>query len=76
MSKMLDHLSLGVSDLARARVFYDAVLGALVIAIIPNGLQLNATLGAQPQWQSVITGVVLLLAAAIDAISRRRATRS
>jgi D-xylose transport system permease protein len=54
----------------------DAVLGALVIAIIPNGLQLNAKLGAQPQWQSVITGVVLLLAAAIDAISRRRAMRS
>jgi D-xylose transport system permease protein len=54
----------------------DAIMGALVIAIIPNGLQLNAKLGAQPQWQSVITGVVLLLAAAIDAISRRRAARS
>jgi D-xylose transport system permease protein len=52
----------------------DAIMGALVIAIIPNGLLLRPSLGAQ--WQSVITGVVLLLAAAIDAISRRRAARS
>jgi D-xylose transport system permease protein len=52
----------------------DAVLGALVIAIIPNGLSLKPSIN--PQWQSVITGVVLLLAAAIDAVSRRRAARS
>ncbi len=51
----------------------DAVLGALVITIIPNGLLLKPSLGAQ--WQQVITGVVLLLAAAVDAISRKRATR-
>jgi D-xylose transport system permease protein len=49
----------------------DAILGALVIAIIPNGLGLRPSLGAQ--WQQVITGAVLLLAAAVDAISRRRA---
>lgn len=52
----------------------DAIIGALVIAIIPNGLLLRPSLGAQ--WQQVITGVVLLLAAAVDAISRRRAVRS
>jgi D-xylose transport system permease protein len=52
----------------------DAILGALVITIIPNGLGLKPSLGSQ--WQSVITGVVLLLAAAVDAISRRRAARS
>jgi D-xylose transport system permease protein len=52
----------------------DAILGALVIAIIPNGLLLRPSLGAQ--WQSVITGLVLLVAAAVDAISRRRAARS
>jgi D-xylose transport system permease protein len=52
----------------------DAILGALVITIIPNGLGLKPSLGAQ--WQQVITGVVLLLAAAVDAISRRRAARS
>jgi D-xylose transport system permease protein len=52
----------------------DAILGALVITIIPNGLGLKPSLG--PQWQQVITGVVLLLAAAVDAVSRRRAARS
>jgi D-xylose transport system permease protein len=52
----------------------DAILGALVITIIPNGLGLKPSLGAQ--WQSVITGVVLLLAAAVDAISRKRAASS
>jgi D-xylose transport system permease protein len=52
----------------------DAIIGALVIAIIPNGLGLKPSLG--PQWQQVITGVVLLLAAAVDAISRRRSSRS
>jgi D-xylose transport system permease protein len=51
----------------------DAVLGALVITIIPNGLGLKPSLGAQ--WQQVITGVVLLAAAAVDAISRKRAAR-
>jgi D-xylose transport system permease protein len=51
----------------------DAILGALVIAIIPNGLLLRPSLGAQ--WQQVITGVVLLVAAGVDAISRRRAAR-
>lgn len=52
----------------------DAVIGALVIVIIPNGLLLRPSLDAQ--WQQVITGVVLLLAAAVDAVSRKRATRS
>jgi D-xylose transport system permease protein len=52
----------------------DAILGALVIVIIPNGLGLRTSIN--PQWQSVITGIVLLLAAAVDAISRRRAARS
>jgi D-xylose transport system permease protein len=52
----------------------DAVLGALVIVIIPNGLLLKPSLGAQ--WQQVITGVVLLLAAAVDAVSRKRAVRT
>jgi D-xylose transport system permease protein len=54
----------------------DAIIGAIVIAMIPNGLQLNQKLGADPQWQSVITGVVLLLAAGVDAVSRRRGARS
>jgi len=51
----------------------DAVLGALVIVMIPNGLGLKANLG--PQYQQVITGVVLLIAASVDAISRRRTAK-
>jgi D-xylose transport system permease protein len=52
----------------------DAVIGALVIVIIPNGLGLRPNLGVQ--YQQVITGVVLLAAAAVDAFSRKRAARN
>ncbi len=48
----------------------DAILGALVIVMIPNGIGLKPNLGVQ--YQQVITGAVLLLAAAVDAISRSR----
>ena len=48
----------------------DAIIGALVIAIIPNGLGLKPSLPGQ--YQNVITGGVLLIAAAVDALSRRR----
>ncbi|MXQ63588.1 ABC transporter permease [Actinomadura rayongensis] len=47
----------------------DAVLGGLVIAIIDNGLGL---LGTKAYANFLITGVVLLLAASIDATARRR----
>ncbi|GAC1381090.1 MAG: ABC transporter permease [Marmoricola sp.] len=52
----------------------DAIIGALVITIIPNGLGLRPNTPAQ--LNQVITGAVLLLAAAVDAISRRRAAKS
>ncbi|HWU31229.1 MAG TPA: ABC transporter permease [Marmoricola sp.] len=52
----------------------DAIIGALVITIIPNGLGLRPNTPAQ--LNQVITGGVLLLAAAVDAISRRRAAKS
>jgi D-xylose transport system permease protein len=52
----------------------DAVIGALVIVIIPNGIGLRPSLPAS--YQTIITGAVLLVAAAVDALSRRRsATR-
>ena len=54
----------------RGRVL-DGILGAIVITVIVNGM----TLQGQPQGRVyVITGVVLLLAASVDAISRRRAS--
>src|SRR3954469_6285833 len=48
----------------------DAVLGGLVIAIIANGLGL---LGVEAYLNFIITGAVLLLAASVDAVPRRRA---
>ncbi|MFI6522870.1 sugar ABC transporter permease [Spirillospora sp. NPDC050679] len=47
----------------------DAVLGGLVIAIIDNGLGL---LGTKAYLNFLITGSVLLFAASIDALARRR----
>ena len=48
----------------------DAIVGALVIATIPNGIHLHQF---PEQANEVITGAVLLIAASVDAISRRRA---
>ena len=47
----------------------DAVVGGLVIATIPNGLGL---LNQASYINFVVTGGVLLLAASVDAVSRRR----
>jgi D-xylose transport system permease protein len=49
---------------------YDAVTGGLVVAIIANGLPL---ITQKSGVQFIINGLVLLLAASVDAISRRRA---
>jgi D-xylose transport system permease protein len=49
----------------------DGILGAIVVTVILNGM----TLQGQPQGRVyMVTGLVLLLAASVDAISRRRAT--
>ena len=53
----------------RGRI-YDAVTGGLVVAIIANGLPLVTQ---QSGTQFIINGLVLLVAASVDAISRRRA---
>ena len=47
----------------------DAVIGGLVMATIPNGLGL---LNQASYINFIVTGGVLLLAASVDAISRRR----
>jgi D-xylose transport system permease protein len=47
----------------------DAVVGGLVIAVIQNGLGLTNQPAARV---SIVTGLVLLLAAAVDCLSRRR----
>ncbi|MEU1684430.1 ABC transporter permease [Micromonospora sp. NPDC005707] len=48
----------------------DAVLGGAVVAVIDNGMGL---MGYSSGVKYVVTGVVLLAAATIDALSRRRA---
>ncbi|HEX8631654.1 MAG TPA: ABC transporter permease [Catenuloplanes sp.] len=48
----------------------DAVIGGAVIAVIVNGMGL---MGYSAGVQYVVTGTVLLLAAGVDALSRRRA---
>ncbi|MDD2858318.1 MAG: hypothetical protein PHU75_06520 [Candidatus Nanopelagicales bacterium] len=52
----------------RGRVI-DAVIGGLVVAVIANGLPLVTQ---QSGIQYVVTGGVLLVAASVDAISRKR----
>jgi len=49
----------------------DAVLGGAVVAVIDNGMGL---MGYSSGVKFIVTGVVLLLAAGVDALSRRRAT--
>lgn len=49
----------------------DAILGGLVIAVIINGMLL---LNKPSSTVYMVTGVVLLVAASVDALSRRRAT--
>jgi D-xylose transport system permease protein len=48
----------------------DAIIGGLVIAVIANGLPL---ITSQASAQYIVTALVLLLAASVDAIARRRA---
>jgi D-xylose transport system permease protein len=51
----------------------DAVLGGAVVAVIENGMGL---MGYSSGVKYVVTGAVLLLAAGVDAISRKRAATS
>jgi D-xylose transport system permease protein len=51
----------------------DAIIGGLVIAVVANGMGL---LNKSAAVVYMVTGVVLLLAAGVDALSRRRAAAS
>jgi D-xylose transport system permease protein len=54
----------------RGKVIH-GILGGLVIGGIYNGMGL---LGLDVRWQFIVTGLVLLVAVSIDALSRRSAT--
>jgi D-xylose transport system permease protein len=51
----------------------DAVIGGLVVSVIANGLPL---ITQQAGIQYIVTGLVLLVAASVDALSRRRSIAS
>jgi D-xylose transport system permease protein len=51
----------------------DAIIGGLVVAVIDNGMSL---LNQSPGRVYMVTGLVLLIAASVDALSRRRAAAS
>ena len=51
----------------------DAILGGLVVAVIDNGMGL---LGYAAGIKFIVTGLVLLISAGVDAISRRGAAVS
>jgi D-xylose transport system permease protein len=51
----------------------DAVLGGLVVAVIDNGMGL---MGYSAGTKYIFSGCVLLLAASVDALSRKRADTS
>jgi D-xylose transport system permease protein len=63
----------GVSLFGGRGKVHNAILGGLVIAVIANGLPLVTS---EAGIQFVVTGLVLLLAASVDAISRRRSAAS
>src|SRR5258707_6962049 len=61
---------IGGTSLLRGRgQHYQALLGALVIGSIENGLYL---LGQPASTQNIATGVILVIAVSVDALSRRR----
>ena len=51
----------------------DAVIGGVVVAVIINGMADLLQGKNNSAWQWIVTGLVLLLAATVDAVSRRRA---
>jgi D-xylose transport system permease protein len=51
----------------------DAVIGGAVVEVVQNGLADLVKGSNGPAVQYIVTGAVLLLAAAVDALSRRRA---
>ena len=47
----------------------DAIIGGLVVAVLANGMPF---ITKESSYQFIVTALVLLLAASVDAISRRR----
>jgi D-xylose transport system permease protein len=59
----------------RGRVV-DAVLGGAALAILQNGMSDLIKSGNSAAWKLIVEGIVLLLAAAVDALSRQSGRKS
>jgi len=46
------------------------MIGAIILTLVLNGMNL---LGINSNWQPLVTGVIILLAALIDSVTRRHA---
>lgn len=62
----------GGSFLGGVGTIWGALLGAIIIAVIRNGLNL---LGVSPDMQTIIIGLVIIGAVYIDVLRRRRKTK-
>jgi D-xylose transport system permease protein len=60
----------GTSTLGGEGTVFGAIIGALVMASLDNGMSL---MNLDVTWQYVVKGLVLLFAVAIDVSSRKRA---
>jgi D-xylose transport system permease protein len=49
----------------------DAVIGGLVVEVIAYGMSNLIQSSNSAAWQQIVTGLVLLIAAGFDAVSRR-----
>jgi ribose/xylose/arabinose/galactoside ABC-type transport system permease subunit len=47
---------------------YGTLIGALLIGVVSNGLNL---LGVQPYWQMIVKGMIVILAVLLDKLKRR-----
>ena len=62
----------GASFLGGRGTVLNALTGALVIAVMRNGLNL---LGIDPNWQYIATGVVIVVAVELDVVRGRLESR-
>ncbi len=62
----------GVSIVGGRGTVFMAVVGVLLIGVVSNGFNL---LGLDPNYQSIFSGVIIIVAVAADSALRKRATR-
>ena len=58
----------GTSLFGGRGLIFGTLIGALIVGVFRNGLQL---MGVESNYQVLITGVLVILAVAVDALSHR-----